>query len=164
LPVSEQTSPVPAFWPSATDLAARADGGGLVFLPDDVREVDGQLTASFRESAQNPRLRAQSNDIPVEFVTPPDAQLGMYRERAAAWVLPWILSVPSGVVIGLIVNELQRAIDRARSAKQAIPSVRFREVIIENGRTTARELSGSAEELRDLLASRLAERPLDLGE
>lgn len=153
--ISEQTIPVPDFWPPASELSGRTREGSLVLLPDDVRELDGQLTASFRESAQNLSVRARSEGVTVEFVAPPGAERGMYRERAADWVLPWILSVPTGVAIGLIVNEIQRAIDAARAAKQAVPTIRFREVVIEDGRTTARELTGPADEVRDVLSRRL---------
>jgi len=111
--------PVPAFWPPASELSARSGGDTLVFLPDDVRDLDGQLTASFRESAQNLSVRARSEGIEVEFVSPADATRGMYRERAADWVLPWILSLPTGVAIGLVVNEIQRMIDRARPSDGA---------------------------------------------
>jgi hypothetical protein len=75
-------------------------------------------------------------------------------ERAADRVLPWILSIPTGVAIGLIVNEIQRVIDGARAAKQALPTIRFREVVIEDGRTTARELTGPADEMQEMLSWR----------
>lgn len=153
--ISEQTIPVPDFWPGVADLLARSGADSLVLLPDDVRELDGQLTASFRESAQNLSVRARSEGLAVEFVTPPGAERGMYRERAADWVLPWILRIPTGVAIGLIVNEIQRVIDGARAAKQAFPTIRFREVVIEEGRTTARELTGPADEMREILSQRL---------
>ena len=155
MPISEQTIRVPDFWPSVRDLSARSRAESLVLLPDDVGELDGQLTASFRESAQNLAVRARSEGVAVEFVTPPGAERGMYRERTADWVLPWILSIPTGVAIGLIVNEIQRAIDAARAAKQALPTIRFREVVIEEGRTTAHELTGPADEVRDMLSRRL---------
>jgi hypothetical protein len=85
----------------------------------------------------------------------------MYRERAADWVLPWILNIPTGVAIGLIVNEIQRVIDGARAAKQALPTIRFRGVVIEDGRTTARELTGPADEMQEMLSRRLEGRLLD---
>jgi hypothetical protein len=163
--ISEQTIPVPDFWPGAGELLARSREDGLVLLPDDVRDLDGRLTASFRESAQNLSVRARSEGVAVEFVTPPGAERGMYRERAADWVLPWIVSIPTGVAIGLIVNEIQRVIDGARAAKQALPTIRYREVVIEDGRTTARELAGPADEIGEMLSRRLESgTPLRLDE
>lgn len=153
--IEEQTVPVPDFWPDASTLSRLAGPEVLVLLPDDVRELDGQVTASYRETAQNLSISARDQGSAVEFVSPPGAARGMYRERSADWVLPWILSIPTGIAIGLIVNEIQRTIDRGRAAKQALPTVRFREVIVEEGRTTARELTGPADEMRELLLARL---------
>jgi hypothetical protein len=142
-------------WPSTEDLDKRAGAGGLVLLPDDVSEVEGEIVASFREAAQALRVAAKTAGVPVEFAAPPGARLGVYRERAADWVLPYVLSIPTGVVIGLIVNEIQRVLDAARRSRQAIPTFRFREVVIEDGRTVVRELTGPADELVRRLRERL---------
>jgi hypothetical protein len=134
-------------WPSADELSERLAAGGLVLLPDDVSDVHGEIVASFREAAQALQVGAKKAGIPVEFAAPPGARLGVYRERAADWVLPYVLSIPTGIAIGLIVNEIQRVLGAARRSKQAIPIFRFREVVIEDGRTTVRELTGPADEL-----------------
>jgi hypothetical protein len=151
--ISEKTVSVPDFWSAASELGSHR-GRGLVLLPDDVREFDGQLTASFREAAQNLAIRARGEGVDVEFVAPPGAVRGMYREHAAVWVLPWILSMSTSIVVGLIVNEIQRRLDAARAVGKAPPAITFREVVIEDDRVTARELTAPADEVRDLLARR----------
>lgn len=148
-------------WPSADDLNERLASGGLVLLPDDVSEIDGETVASFREASHAIQIGARNAGIPVEFVAPPGARLGVYRERAADWVLPYVLSIPTGVAIGLVVNEVQRVLDRARRSGQATPpTFRFREVVIEEGRTTVRELSGPADELLSTLKERTTRRAI----
>jgi hypothetical protein len=146
-------------WPSARELSERLASGGLVLLPDDVSEIEGEMVASFREAAQALQVGARKAGIPVELAAPPGARLGVYRERAADWVLPYMLSIPTGVVIGLVVNEIQRVLDKARRSGQATPpTFRFREVVIEDGRTTVRELSGPADELLSTLRERSPRR------
>ena len=114
-------------WPSTDELNKRIAAGGLVLLPDDVSEVEGELVASFRESAQALRVGAKRAGVPVEFAAPPGARLGVYRERAAEWVLPYVLSIPTGVAIGLIVNEFQRVLDEpAGRVKRLRPFVSAR--------------------------------------
>ena len=147
-------------WPSTDELSKRGAAGGLVLLPDDVSDVEGEVVASFREAAQALQVGAKRTGLPVEFVAPPGARLGVYRERAAEWVLPYVLSIPTGVVIGLIVNEIQRVLDGARRSRQETPTFRFREVVIEDGRTVVRELTGPADELVRTLRERL---PRDAG-
>jgi hypothetical protein len=158
VPVNERQLDALDIWPSADELSERLAVGGLVLLPDDVSEVQGETVASFREAAQALQVGAKRAGLPVEFAAPPGARLGVYRERAADWVLPYVLSIPTGVVIGLIVNEIQRALDAARRSGQAIPTFRFREVVIEDGRTTVRELSGPADELLLTLRERTPRR------
>jgi hypothetical protein len=70
-------------------------------------------------------------------------------------VLPYVLSIPTGVVIGLIVNEIQRVLDGTRRSRHEIPTFRFREVVIQDGRTVVRELTGPADELVRTLRERL---------
>jgi hypothetical protein len=158
VPVNERQLDALEIWPSAHELSQRLAVGGLVLLPDEVSEVEGERVASFREAAQALRVGAKEAGIPVELVAPPGARLGVYRERAADWVLPYVLSIPAGVVIGLIVNEIQRVLDAARRSGQAIPTFRFREVVIEDGRTTVRELSGPADEVLSTLRERTSRR------
>jgi hypothetical protein len=147
-------------WPSADELEERRSTGALVLLPDDLSEIDGEMVASFRESAQSLRAHANEAGIPVEFAAPSGARLGVYRERAADWVLPYVLGIPSGVFVGLVVNEIQRILDRARLAGQDVtPTIRLREVVIEEGRTTVRELSGSGDDLLAFLQDRRRSLP-----
>jgi hypothetical protein len=138
-------------WPSADELTKRLASGGLVLLPDDISEVEGETVASFREAAQALQVAAKRAGLPVEFAAPPGARLGVYRERAADWVLPYVLSIPTGVGIGLIVNEIQRVLEATRRSRRAVPTFRFREVAIEDGRVRVRELSGPADELLSTL-------------
>lgn len=158
MPVNERQLDALEIWPTADELSQRLAVGGLVLLPDDVSEVDGETVASFREATQPLRVGAKEAELPVELVAPPGARLGVYRERAADWVLPYVLSIPTGVVIGLIVSEIQRVRDAARRSSQPIPTFRLREVIIEDGRTTVRELSGPADELLSTLRERESRR------
>jgi hypothetical protein len=158
VPVNERQLDAREFWPPADELSQRLVVGGLVLLPDDVSDVEGETVASFREAAQALRVAAKEAGLPAELVAPPGARLGVYRERAAEWVLPYVLSIPTGVVIGLIVNEIQRVLDAARRSGQAMPTFRFREVVIEDGRTTVRELSGPADELLSTLRQRASGR------
>jgi hypothetical protein len=142
-------------WPSTDELSKRIETGGLVLLPDDVSEAEGEIVASFREAAQALRVGANRAGVPVVFAAPPGARLGVYRERAADWVLPYVLSIPTGVVIGLIVNEIQRVLNAARRSGQAVPTFRFREVVVEGRRMVVRELTGPADELIRTLRERL---------
>jgi hypothetical protein len=158
VPVNERQLDALEIWPAADELTQRLASGGLVLLPDDVSEVEGEMVASFREAAQRLRVGAKEAGVPVELVCPPGARRSVYRERAADWVLPYVLSIPTGVVIGLIVNEIQRVLNAARRSGQAIPTFRFREVVIEDGRTTVRELSGPADELLLTLRERASRR------
>jgi hypothetical protein len=64
-------------WPSTDELNNRVAAGGLVLLPDDVSEVEGEIVASFRESAQALRVGAKTAGVSVEFVAPPGARLGV---------------------------------------------------------------------------------------
>ena len=159
MPISERkVSPVVG-WPDPDELIRRASSGGVVLLPDEITELDGKTVASFREAAQALRVSGSAAGTPVEFAAPHGARLGVYRERAAEWVLPFVLSIPAGVASGLIVNELQRMIDSVRGAGTTVtPTVWFREVVIEDGRVSVRELAGPADEVRSLLAARQSEQ------
>lgn len=152
MPVREVTSVGLEHWPPPEELAERVATGGVFFLPDDVSDVDGETVAAFRETAQALRVRASKDGVPVEFVAPAGARLGVYRERAAEWILPFVLSIPAGVAINLVANEIQRFIDsRRRAEAHAPPSIRYREAIIQDGRTTVRELIGPADEVLAIL-------------
>ncbi len=152
MPVREVTSVGLDHWPPPEELAERVATGGVYFLPDDVSDVDGQTVAAFRETTQALRVRASKDGVPVELIAPAGARLGVYRERAAEWVLPFVLSIPAGVAINLVADEIQRFIDsRRRAETDAHPNIRYREAIIEDGRTTVRELVGPADEVLSML-------------
>jgi hypothetical protein len=90
------------------DIAAlaadRSAVEGLVLLPDALSLVDGDLVGGFSPEAQGLRVAAIEQGVPVELALPAGAKPGYYSERAADWVLPLILGVPTSVVSSLITN------------------------------------------------------------
>jgi hypothetical protein len=128
--VSEHWVPPPAGWPSVEDVEQLQTAADVVLLPDRVdRERDGALVAAFREEAQALRVEALRAGFTVELARPAEATLAAYREHAAEWVLPLILSVPAGAAAQLVANFLQRRLDELRSRKSDMPRVRYRELI-----------------------------------
>lgn len=137
------------------DLAGRRRDGTLVLLPDTVSPVDGQMVAGFRQGAQQLRVRAKREGVPVDVVVPQGARPGHYSEHTADWVLPLILGVPAATVGQLIANEIQLWIDNWREQGRArTPTLRYREVLFdeETHTMTLRELEGPADEVAALLA------------
>jgi hypothetical protein len=143
----------------AAELVRRRREGALVLLSDTLAPVRGQTVAAFREEAQPLRVRARQEGVPVDVVVPEGAQLGLYSEHAAEWVLPLILEVPAGAVAQLIASEIERWIDEWRQqGRSRTPTLRYREVIVDEAthRTLVRELEGPADEVADWIARRPA--------
>jgi hypothetical protein len=154
--VRETLHEMPEHTMDVAQLVTLRDGGGLVLLPDNVSVVNDRLIAGFRPDAQALRVAAREAGVPVELVTPPGAQPGVYSEKAADWVLPVVLAVPGTVVAQLVANELQRRIDRYRHGRAGqMPTARYREVVIdERERVQMREIEGPADDVFDWLRER----------
>jgi hypothetical protein len=132
----------------------------LVLLPDTLTRVDDQEVAGFRAGAQELRVHASREGIPVDIVVPDGARAGRYSEHAADWVLPLILGVPAAAVAQLIANEVQQRIDAWRQqGRTRMPTLRYREVVIDKTaqRATLRELEGPADEVADWVRRRAIE-------
>src|SRR4051794_5452648 len=86
--VIERLIDPPEHWPSADALRAAASEDSFVLLPDDLRRVDGTLTAFFRTDAQALRVRAAAAGLRPLLLKPDEAQVAGYTEYAADWVLP----------------------------------------------------------------------------
>lgn len=144
------TISAPLHLPPADELLRLRPANELVLFPDDVSPVDGQPVAGFRPGTQALRVRAAEADVSVRLVVPEGAVAGQYSERAADWVLPLVLAVPGQVVAQLIANYLQERLEDWRgSGRTRVPTVRYREVVIEeaSSRTVVREVEGPADEM-----------------
>ena len=151
--VDERWRPAPEFWPAPETLEALGANADLILLPDRVdTSPDGNVVAAFREEAQAFRVDALKAGLKVQLVRPPESAVAAYREHAAEWVLPFILSIPAGVAINLISNRIQRWIDENRGSPGA-PRLRYREAHIVEGEVRVRELEGPADEVAALLRS-----------
>ena len=138
-------------WPTADELAQRAFGTDLLILPDLVEvKADGTTIASFREEAQAFRVDALRAGLTVDLVAPDGSERAAYREHAADWVLPVLLAGPVPVVVTLITNRIQRWMDD-RAEGDPVPTVRYREAHIEDGKIRVRELEGLADEVAKML-------------
>lgn len=149
--LSERLSDPPEHWPSASALRQAAAEGTFVLLPDDVRDVDGTLTAFFRTDAQALRVRAATAGLRPILLTPEGAEVAGYSEYAADWVLPVVLtavlSIPAGVVADVIHDSIA-------NKSGPPPSVRYREAVVDGDKVRLREVEGPADEIERLLRDR----------
>src|SRR4051794_32654358 len=90
------------------------DPSTLVFLPDAISPVDGEMVAAFRERAQALKVGAKNAGVTVEFMAPAGVRVGVYSEHAADWVLPLILGVPGATVATLLATQIQGWLDEWR--------------------------------------------------
>ena len=93
---------------------------------------------------------------------PEGAVPAIYREHDASLVLSALLAIPVGVAGTLAANYIQRFIDRAQADEddtERLPDVRYREVFIEGDSVKAREITGPADAVAQLLRERSPEPP-----
>lgn len=161
--IEERWTPPVEGWPSATELERLGDIADLVLLPDRVdTKPDGLTIAAFREDAQAFRVDALHQELRVELVHPREAEVAAYREHAAEWVLPYILGIPTSVVVGLVINRLQKWMDE-RGDASGTPTVRYREARIVEQEVRVREIEGPADEVVALLRASTSEEDLGHG-
>jgi hypothetical protein len=158
--LTERLTDPPEHWPSADVLRKATTEGSFVLLPDDVRDVDGTLTAFFRTDAQALRVRASNAGLKPVLLAPDGAEVAGYSEYAADWVLPVVvtaaLSIPSAVVADVIHDGIANKPESGGAA----PTVRYREAVVDGDRVRVREIEGPADEVERLLRERGAQMKL----
>src|SRR4051794_9799060 len=108
--LTERLSAPPDHWPPASALRQAATEGTLVILPEDVRTVDGTMTAFFRTDAQTLRVRASTAGLEPILLAPNGAELAGYSEYAADWVLPVIVAAALTIPANVVADEIHDAI------------------------------------------------------
>lgn len=140
----------PAHVPSVAVLAPFVDRAALVLLPDSLSTANGQTIAGFRDGTQQLRIAARQAGVHVEVLLPPGAEPGRYSEHDADWVLPLVLGVPASVIAALIAAQVQSWLARAKHGDR-VPTVRYREIVVQGDRCRLREIEGPADEVIDWL-------------
>lgn len=149
--LTERVIDPPAHWPSADELRRAAAQGTLVLLPDDVREIDGNLTAFFRTDAQALRVRASTAGLKSVLLSPDGAERAGYSEYAADWVLPVVVGVALSVPGAVVADVIHDAIANNPDPQAPAPIVRFREAVVDGDSVRLREVEGPADEVERLL-------------
>jgi hypothetical protein len=90
--------------------------------------------------------------LKVELATPPEAEVAAYREHAAEWVVPFVLGIPTAIVIPLITNRIQRWLDERRPT-ESVPVLKYREATVIDGHVRVREVEGPADEVMGALTA-----------
>jgi hypothetical protein len=147
--VTERYVEPPKGWPNADELAERARRA-LLLLPEETRDGPDGIVAPFRADAQELRVVAREHGLQAELVIPDGAQTAVYSERAADWVLPFILSLPTGIALNLVSNWIQARLD-ARKSGEPMPTLRYRQAELTEGQARVRELEGPADAVVALL-------------
>lgn len=160
--VSEQTIEAPPAWPEAAVLVQLAAAADVVILPDRVETIDGVTRVSFRDDAQALRVVAQEQGLNAVVALPAGAKPALYREHDASLVLSGLLGLASGITSGLATHYIQRFIDRFRATEgdtKPLPTVRYREALVDGDTVKAREIVGPADEVARLLRQRSLDAP-----
>lgn len=155
MPISERTGEPVANRPSLAEVQRLVGEGVLGVLPDRVHEVDGRLVAAFRPDTQVIRVAAEAESLSVELMAPDEAELAMYTQYAADWVLPALVCAGMSVPCQILATLLAARIESFRRRSEEPPMVLFREVIEEDGKLTERELRGPADEIEAFLRARI---------
>jgi hypothetical protein len=126
----------------------------IFILPDRVVEQDGKAFAAFRPETQALRVLFQDAGFKVKLLAPEGAKRGGYEEHDDSWVLPVVLTaagLPIGILSSLVADWIK---SKARSKDS--PRVLYRHATIETAEADIDlvEISGTAEEIAQLLASR----------
>jgi hypothetical protein len=150
--VTERLIDPPAHWPDTDALRAAASEDSFVLLPDDLRRVDGKLTAFFRTDAQALRVRAAAAGLRPVLLKPDDAQVAGYSEYAADWVLPVIVAAALTVPMNVLADVIHDEISNKPNTTATI--VRYREVVLDGDRAQLREIEGPAADIERLLRER----------
>ena len=158
--VDERLSDPFTAWPPADELEKLGSEADLVLLPDVIDSGKDGDFAGFRDEAQALRVEARAEGLTVLMYHPEGTGLAVYREHAADWVLPVVLavaSVPLSVISGLIVNRIQRAIDRG----QVEPATKliYREAVVIDGNAHLRQIEGTPEDVARFLRERAQLEP-----
>lgn len=135
------------------ELRLDAEPAGLVLLPDSVSPVGDDLVAGFRDGAQELRVAALEQGMPVSLVTPEGTRRGQYSEHAADWVLPIVQGFLAGVPATLVATYVQLRLDGWRETKRSHdPVVRVQELIVSlDGEQRLRTIEGPAPEMLEWL-------------
>ena len=156
--VTEELLDPPDHWPSADEIASAAASNELVLLPDRLTERDGVVAAAFRGEAQALRVRAQASGHSVLLLAPEGAELAVYSEHAADWVLPVVVAAALAIPGNLVADLLHDAVREARTQQTSLPVVKVREAVVTEDRVKLREIEGPADEVAKFLEER---RPAD---
>ena len=152
--IAEIVYDAPDDWPPIADLRAAIAGGCLAILPEQLSRADDGSIAAFRRETQTVRVYAKQAGVNPVLIHPEGAEVVSYQEHAADWVLPALaaaaLVIPSNIAADLITNEII-----GDPPHSAVATVRFQEVIIEDGRMRVRSLEGPADELVTVLRARV---------
>lgn len=154
MPLQESVRDTPNHWPVTEEIEAAAAAGGLIILPDRIDTAGERRVAAFRGDAQELRVRAKQKGLEAQLLAPADAELAVYSEHAADWVLPVVVSAVLAVPSALVADMLHDRIADAGEAKITMPEVRYREAYVEDGQMRLREIEGPADELLQLLRQR----------
>jgi hypothetical protein len=160
--VSERVVDPPDHWPTAVDIGRVVASGAVALLPDRVDERDGRLLASFRPEAQALRVRTKSVGLDAILLMPPGAEAVVYSEYTADWILPVLIAAALTVPANLAADLIHDRIGPESQKGVTLPTVRYREAIIEHGRVRVYEAEGPANEVERLLRARV-ERAKEAG-
>jgi len=151
--IAETLYDAPDDWPPVAEVRGAIDGGRVAILPEQLSRVGDGLIAAFRRETQAVRVYAKLAGVDPVLLHPDGAEVVSYQEHAADWVLPALaaaaLVIPSNIAADLITHEIIGDPPQA-----APPTVRFQQVVIDDGRMRVRSLEGPADELVTFLRTR----------
>jgi hypothetical protein len=152
--IVERTLDAPEHWPTMEELERVATDGTVIMLPDRLEETDGQLVAAFRLDAQGMRVAATEAGLTPILYAPAGAELAMYTENAADWVLPVIvaavLAFPGQIGATLAADWIEAQMHQQPTAQTVI----YREAIVQQGSLKLYEIEGAPGDVTQLLRSR----------
>lgn len=115
---------------------------GIVFLPDSLSEVRGELTAGFRPETQAMRVAAMETGASAQLALPEGSKPGHYSENSDEVILPLVLNVPFSVFSSLVVAYVQHLIEKRRNLGRETRTIRYREVRKEGDSFVEKEIEG----------------------
>jgi hypothetical protein len=144
----------PVHWPTVAELEQVATDGTVIMLPDRLENDADRLVAAFRLDAQGLRVAAKEAGLVPILLAPPGAELAMYTENAADWILPvivaFVLAVPGQIGATLAADWIEGQIPQHPTAQ----TVLYREAVVEHGTLRLYEVEGAPGEVVRLLRAR----------
>lgn len=135
-------------------------GVDVAIIPDNLLTTSSGMVAGYRPETQSLRVFLREQGLSVALATPTGARTASYEEHDATWVLPLLLSIPAGVVSGVLSTYVTDWLKRERKkvpdeeAQAVIVRYREAELVASTGKIVVRELEAPLDTLIEVLETR----------